>query len=141
MRGFTSLAVLVAGALAPGPSAVASFEVPVQGGEAYRQAPSPTQRPPRIQCSGVAPTHPYCTGSMTIDGPFTIHMGWEIGYQGYFYVRGSSDTGSTTIWCDFLFSGPPCEVTYEGHYEVGQTWTMYVLAAGRGYWSVAVRDK
>jgi hypothetical protein len=78
---------------------------------------------------------------MTLSGGFTIK--WTLSivplYRGYFIIRSGTETGQTNVFCDWIERpGQPCDVEQTGFYEVGQAWTMYVVAAGINYWTVDV---
>lgn len=122
---------LLAAPAGAGASVVTDVDVLVAG------AAGPEPTPERISCSGIAPSEPGCVKSMTLTGNFTIRIALATSYRGFLVIRGFTETGSTTIICDFVVTGPPCAVRYEGVYMVDQTWTMAVLAAGSGYWSVS----
>jgi hypothetical protein len=109
-----------------------SVAVPVIGGTGSGQS---------LHCDGLAPRDPGCVRQMTLTSNFTIKFSLSVVplYRGYFIIRGFTETGATTIICDWVtMPAQPCPYFYEGVYFEGQTWTMVVAAAGMGYWSVDV---
>lgn len=90
-----------------------------------------------IRCGGTAPLAPGCVGQMTLLHDFNIRLQLSFSYRGYLTIHGFTETGSTTVFCDWVLRpGQPCDVARDGTYFEGQVWTMVVAATGVGFWSV-----
>jgi len=91
-----------------------------------------------VNCSGFAPEQMLCTGSFVLTRSFDILIRFSFTYYGTLELRGQTATGSVTVFCDMVFTGPPtpCSYSHEGIFIEGQTFTLTSAATGFGYWEV-----